>query len=385
MSSKVPENIEDAPTTVRGMFPGLWWNKDRVESRRNRVADLRDSIKDADAIGVVDSDADGAACEVVLRDKFDNPSVIVANGSEHGIYLSHALRIISEEADENTTVYVADLSPDSTFSSFLASLSTIDSPVQIYDHHDWDWNALESIRAVVEDITINEELCAAQILQENIHEEANENIREFLEVTADHDLWIKEDKRSDHLSTLSFRLSREEYVSNALKYGANMVEESEDLRELYEESERKANKRAEIATDNADWIDINGTSIAITYFDCHQSRTGERLIQQGADLAVITQPTLSVSFRSTEEFGKCADLARSLGGGGHEDSAGASIYKELEVDESVDAEELVYKELNESSDDIDKDDMDLHEFIWRTEGTQTFKFMKEHLRAELGE
>lgn len=384
MSSEVPENIEDAPTTVRGMFPGLWWNKDRIESRRKRVADLRDSIGDADAIGVVDSDADGAACEVVLRDKFDNPSVIVANGSEHGIYLSHALRIISEEADEKTTVYVADLSPDSTFSSFLASLSAIDSPVEIYDHHDWDWNALESIKTVVEDITINEDLCAAQILQRNIHEKADEDIIEFLDVTADHDLWIKEDERSDHLSTLSFRLSREEYVSNALKYGADMVEESEKLRQLYEESERKANERADIATENAEWIDIDGTSVAITYFDCHQSRTGERLIQKGADLAVIIQPTLSVSFRSTEEFGKCADIARSLGGGGHEDSAGASIYDNLEIDRSVDTEELAYEELNETSKDIDKENMDLHEFVWRTEGSNSLAFIKEHLRAELG-
>lgn len=383
MSSKVPENIENAPITVRGVFPGLWWNKDRSESRRERVDELRDEIKDADAIGVVDSDADGAACEVVLRDKFENPSVIVANGSEYGIYLSHALRIISEEADDNTTVYVADLSPDSTFSAFLASLSAISPPVKIYDHHDWDWNALDSIKTVVEDININEELCAAQILQRNIHEKADDDIKEFLDVTADHDLWIKEDERSDHLSTLSFRLSREDYINSALKYGADMVKESEKLRELYNESERKANERANIATKKADWIDINGTSVAITYFDCHQSRTGERLIQQGADLSVIIQPTLGVSFRSTEEFGMCSDLARSLGGGGHKDSAGASIYNNLEIDEDVDKDELVFDELEETIEDINIDDIGLHEFVWRTEGSSSIEYMKEHIRSEL--
>lgn len=383
MSSEVPESVEDAPAEIEGLFPGLWWNHDRWSARMNRVKELEDELPSADAVGVVDTDADGRACEVVLRDRFENPVIISANGSEYGIYLSHALRLISENCDSETPVYVADLSPDSTFSSFLASLAKVDSPIHLYDHHDWDWDARTSIETVVDELVIDGDQCAAQVLQENVHPNADENLREFLDVTADHDLWIKEDERSDHLSTMSFHLSRERYVDAALEHGADMVRESKELQGLYGESERTAQERANIAVNKAEWLDINNTSVAVTYFGCHQSRVGEMLIKNGADLAVIIQPTLSVSFRSTEEFGRCAELARSLGGGGHKDSAGASIYNEIEVDEQKSSDELTYEELDENKDNITTENMEANEYVWRTEGKPAIQFIKSHLKSEL--
>lgn len=384
MTSTVPKSIEEAEPSIKGMFPGLYWNEDRDEKKWNRIDEIMDQIEDADAIGVVDTDSDGLACEVVLREKFDNPVVIGAGSNDYGISYTHAMNIISEADTKDTPVIVADLSPDSTFSSFLGSLAKINSEVRVYDHHEWDWSAKTSIEAVTDELVIEENKCAAQVLQENIYPDADEQMKEFLEVTADHDLWIKEDERSDHLSTLSFCLSTEEYVNNAIKYGADMVEESDDLEKLYEESEKEAESMAEVAVEKAEWFSVEDADVAITYFNCHQSRVGDKLIDRGADIAIIIQPTLSVSFRSTEEYDVSAQLADGLGGGGHKKAAGASVYNMVEVNEKEGAK-YHFEELGENPDDIDVTNMDVFEYTWRTEGEYLIRDLKSYTKNKLTE
>lgn len=381
MSSKVPEAYTDAPVETQGLFPGLWWNHDRYEAREERVAELKEQIPQSDAIGIVDTDADGLACEVVLRSRYDNPTVIQANGGSYAISLTHALDIVAENAPTDIPVILADLSPDTTFSGLKAGLAKVDSPLFVYDHHDWEWTAKTSIECVVEELVIDDDKCAAQIVLDEQHSKADEQLREFVDVTADHDLWIKEDERSDHLSTLSFQLSRDEYIDAAFEYGANMVRDSKELQGVYGESERQAQERARIAVDKAEWHDINGETVAVTYFDAHQSRVGEQLIDQGADLAVIIQPTLGISFRSTEEFGRCADLARGLGGGGHADSAGAGIYSLIDMPDVLDDEELAVSEFGE--DMIDTEDVWVREYVWRTEGRPAIDAMVQYLEDQV--
>lgn len=386
MSKTVPDNIEDAPTPIEAQFPGLWWNGDRREARFNRVDELRETIPDADCVGIVDTDSDGRACEVVLNAKYDNPVVIAANGGEYGIRFTHALNIVKDTVSSDTPVIVADLSPDSTFSAYQASLANIPAPVSVYDHHDWNWTARTSIENVVEGLYIDEDKCAAQVLQSEIYPEADDQLREFLDVTADHDLWVKEDPRSDHLSTLSFKLSREDYIEAALEHGADMLRESKELQGIYGENERKSQERARIAVENAEWKNINGVSVALTYLDCHQSRVGDQLIESGADLAVIIQPTLSLSFRSTEEFDRCADLARGLNGGGHQTAAGASIYHDIEFSDverrSLSADEIHIPEIEDSPPKIDEH-FTKHQYVWRTGGEPAIETVIEYLESAI--
>lgn len=383
MSATVPETVLDAPLEIQGNFPGLWWNTDRREARNGRVEELKEELPNADAVGIVDTDSDGLACEVVLNAKYENPVVIQANGGDYAISLSHALEIAGEHTPSDVPVIVADLSPDSAFSGMLAGLAKIESPVHVYDHHDWKWSAETSIRNVVEELVIGDDKCAAQVLQEEEYPEADSRLREFLDVTADHDLWRKEDERSDHLSTLAFQLDREEYVENALEYGANMVRESKELQGVYGESERQANERANMAIDRAEWHSINGVEVAVTYFDCHQSRVGDALLEQGADLAVIVQPTLSLSFRSTEEFGRCAELARGLQGGGHPTAAGAGLYHSIEMPETLSAEDLYIEEVDESVEDLNVDRMNAFDYAWRTGGVPCMEFVVEYLHEKI--
>lgn len=374
MSADVPSEILNAEIETSGLFPGSWWNESIRKARQNRVSELEDTIPQADAIGVVDTDADGLGCEVVLRDKYQKPAVIQANGGSNGISLSHAFEIISENLDRKIPVIVADLSPDSTYSAFQASISKLDAPVYVYDHHDWEWSAKTSMSTVAEDVVVEEGKCASRILQENVHPDAEDYIKEFVKVTEDHDLWIKEDERSDHLSSLSFALPREEYVQSAQELGADMVRESNYLQGIYGESERKSSERARIAVENAQWYEINEKTVAITYFECHQSRVGNELNESGADLACIIKPTLSFSFRSSEDFKRCAELARGLGGGGHPTSAGGGLYHNITTPDT---------EQNPSIKGFDGTSQNKFEYVWYNGGQPAIDTLKEYLKDNI--
>lgn len=345
MNATVPD-LSDEPLSVQMDYPDReFWNTDQDEMREKRKAELREELPEADVVGVVDSDSDGLACEVVLREAYSdqNVTVIHGRGGEYGFNLPNVLSLVGNNTDSETRVVVADLAPDSQFSSFLAGLSTIEGDVHIYDHHEWDWFVRESIEGVAENLIVGDDKCAAQIVQDYEYPEADEQLVEFLEVTADHDLWRKEDERSDHLSTLSFRLDRTDYVDAARMHGADMVEANDELRETYVSSEREAENCKEIAVDRAEWDTYNGYNVAVTYGDCHNSRVGDELLNQGADIAVIIQPTLTVSFRSTEEADVSAELAKELGGGGHPTAAGASLYNHVDVPSDVNKFDYVWE------------------------------------------
>lgn len=362
MDITVPD-LSDEPLSTRMNYPGEWWNIDQDELRKEREDELEETLRDADVVGVVDSDADGLGCEVVLREAHEDKNVVViqGRGGEYGFRTPNVLSFVGEHTDEETEVVVADLAPDAQFSSYLAGLATIDGEINIYDHHDWEWFVEMSIQGVVDDVVVGDDQCAAQLVQEHQYPEADEQMLEFLEVTADHDLWIKEDERSDHLSTLAFAMDREKYVEAARTYGADMLGESDELRNIYNESEEEAEARANIAIDRAEWDEFGNFTVAMTYGGCHQSRVGDSLLNEGADIAVIIQPTLKASFRSTEDADVSAELARSLGGGGHPTAAGAKLYHHLSV----------------------PDDTTKFEYVWNEEGEPALGFIKKFLRREL--
>lgn len=358
MNATVPD-LSDEPLSVRMNYPGLWWNTDQSELREERKDELRSTLPKADVVGVVDSDSDGLACEVVLREAYPDSNIVVIHGrgGEYGFNLPDTFSLVGDYTTSDTRVVVADLAPDAQFSSFLAGLSKVSGDIHIYDHHDWEWFVRESISGVTDNIVVGDDKCAAQIVQENEYPDADAQMLEFLDVTADHDLWRKNDERSDHLSTLSFRLDRADYVDAARTHGADMVEASDDLRETYVESEKEAENRKDIAVERAEWNDYDGYTVAMTYGDCHQSRVGDELLNQGADVAAIIQPTLKLSFRSTEDADISAELARGLNGNGHPTAAGAKLYNHVDVPSEVNT----------------------FEYVWESEGQPALDTVREYL------
>lgn len=335
MSEATVPDLSDEPLEIRAQYPDRErWNTDRSELVEARKNELADALPDADVVGVVDSDSDGLACEVVLNEAYPDSEVVViqGRGGKYGFDIEDSLSLVADHASEDATVVIADIAPDAEFSGYMAAVNDIDGEVHIYDHHDWEWYTKESLKSVTDHLVVDTDKCAAQVVQQELLPDADAHLQEFLEVTADHDLWKKEDERSDQLATLAYELERDEYVDAARTHGANMVEADDQIRKRYEAAEREQERRTQIAVDNAEWHTIHGYEVAITYLDCNQSEVGNQLIENGADIAVITKPTLSLSFRSAEDVPLSAELARRLGGGGHPSAAGANLYGEIDAD-----------------------------------------------------
>lgn len=362
MSDLTVPDLTGEPLEVRMNYPE-WLNEDQDELREQRKEELKELLPDADIVGVVDTDSDGLACEVVIEEAFSDQNTVVVqgDGGKYGFDLPTMLQFVGDNTTEDTDVIIADLAPDEKFSSFVAGVCTIPGSVRIFDHHDWDWFVEESMSAVTDELHMGDDKCAAQVLQEEILPNPSETIKDFLTVTADNDLWIKEDPRSDHLSTLSFALDKEDYVEYAREYGADMVAESEEVADIYNETVEESERRIELACERAETITVGDMTVSLTYGDCYHSQVGENLLQDGADLAVIIKPMLKISFRSADDYPICSELAKSLGGGGHEHAAGANIYNRVQV-----------------SDDVNK-----LEHTWDTEGEQALEYMKGFLRDNL--
>jgi hypothetical protein len=334
----IPEN---APLAVRMLVPGDWWGQQ--EARRNAAIDAaKTACADVEMLAIVDSDADGRGCEVVLRSAFPNTALgVFPAGHREPIGIVEALELAAEHAHSGVEVVVADLCPDeSDTEAFCAALSGFESAT-VLDHHEWtaeQREAVESVATFVHDA----DQCATQLVLSHFHPDAPAALREFADVTADHDLWIKADDRSNDLADLAWWADREQYVETALRSGANVADDEETAAFLAERRSTKEEKMrlavdgvtdAEVAEcetagydtyqTGAEWHDVNGLSVALLYGDCYASGACNRAIEQGADVAVLVREFNKLDFRSAEEVPISADIAREFGGGGHPCAAGA--------------------------------------------------------------
>jgi len=361
MSDATVPDLSDEPLSVRAKYPDPdWWNTDTDARRDERVEELRDILPESDVVGIVDSDADGLACEATLRETFSDENVVCIHGrgGEYGFNLPTVFQMVAENTTQDTTVIIADLAPN-FISTFTAGLEMIPGETIIVDHHNWKWNAHDCIEQVSDELYLQEDKCASMILQNELYQDAPDSFREFIEITDDHDRWIKEDDRSDILSTLAFTLDRDEYVYAARNYGAEMWENDSTIQDAYETAKEESEKRIDIAMNEAEWHEISDKTVAVTYLDCNHSTVGNNLVQDGADIAVIIKPWQKVSFRSVEEkFTNCDTLAANLDGGGHDCAAGASIYPDVTVG---------------------------FETTWETGGETAKEFIVEYLESELTE
>jgi len=325
------------------MYPGEWWYSDQTEARKERLSELKMKLSSASVVGIVDSDADGLASEVVLREKYGDDTVVIqGRGNSYQISLGEALMLIRDHGSNVEKIIVSDISPGDTFSGFLGSLGYVsEKSIEIYDHHEWSDEAYVSISALTNDIVVDHSSCSAKILQENILPDCRDELREFVLLTDDHDRWVKDDERSGDLSTLSFALDRDEYVSAAQEYGVGMLDEYE---EELNKQEELTQKKVEIVKENATWTEINGYTVAIGYGDCYQSDVGNDLIEEGADFVAIIQPRLKLSIRASDETPVAEKICSQFNGGGHDTAAGVtSFYHEVNTPEGVNAYDYTHE------------------------------------------
>ena len=347
----------------------------------------KEAIEGSEAIVIADGDADGLACAAMIRETYDaaldvgpfeaaietrlteaqrNDERDDTDGTDHdaaadetagideddgtdptadvhaqssvglvsaGPYsLDTALERVVAYADDGVDLYICDICPDEfdPIADELESLSASTASIRWFDHHQWDESVAAAVRETGIDLTVgaSEEECTADVTLRSLSYGFDERWADLAAVTRDHDLWIKEDPRSDDLADYSYWAGSEEYATVVGAYGADLPEL---VREYVDSRRVEKAARIDLAVDRAMTHEVGEWSVAVTYGRCSQNEVAERLREQGADAAVIVKPAGSASIRGSDEFQHAHEVAGRVNGGGHPQAAGCKpdIYDDM--------------------------------------------------------
>ncbi|OAQ52221.1 hypothetical protein HTG_11410 [Natrinema mahii] len=374
----------DLPLSRKSVLPGtgFFLPDDLEEDLEEEQAAA--ALEGAEVAVVADPDADGLACVALLREAYDDvrnvPEPDEGEGDEdattddgaepvadatddideadlavageaddplaepeptpHGVALlpasphdvEDALARVAEYGDEGIDLYVCDLAPDKyeyVESELDAALETADR-VSWYDHHQWGDDVAAAVREAGVDLVIgdSEEECSADVVYRSLEYEFDPMYEELAAVTRDHDLWLREDPRSDDLADYAYWTDPAEYVEVVREYGADLPAWVEDYI-----AERRVEKEALIdrAVGRAEYREIGGYTVGVTYGRCSQNEVAEAMREAGADASVIVKPAGSASIRGTDAFDRCHEVAGKVNGGGHPKAAGCKpdIYDDM--------------------------------------------------------
>ncbi len=313
----------------QSLLPGAgFFIPDDLE-RDQQIAELESELTDAEVIVIADPDADGLASTALIRTAYDGAVLVPAGPHE----LADALIQVAEYSAPEAQVFVCDLCPD-TFADIETAVETLtqrDTTLRWFDHHQWDTAVAESLQNAGVDLVVgaSDEECTADVTRRSLDVTFPEHLQELTAVTRDHDLWIKEDSRSDDLADFS-RWSEDEetYIETVREYGPDLPTEVMEM--LDTRREQKAD-RIDRAVRRAEYHEIGPWTVGVTYGRCSQNEVAEHLRTEGADAAVVIKPSGPASIRGTDAFTRCHEVAQQVNGGGHPKAAGCKpeIYDDM--------------------------------------------------------
>ena len=363
-------HAEDVPLSRRSRLPGAGFFYPDSLGKQRAQQRAKEAIEGAEVVVVTDSDADGLGCVALLRELYDAALDVadfeaelerqLADGPERDdkdgndtdgdptanahaestvallaaspYSLSNALEQVAEYADPEIDLYVCDLCPDEyePIAEPLGTLVRRCDRVSWYDHHQWDDDVAAAVRDAGAELVVGEsdEECTVDVALRSLEYEFPDRFRELAVVTRDHDLWLKEDPRSDDLADYAHWADPEEYVTVVGAYGVDLPEPVEGF---LEERRVEKQRRIDAAVDRAVTTEVGPWTVGVTYGRCSQNEVAEALREAGADAAVIVKPAGSASIRGSEGFEHAHEVAGQVQGGGHPRAAGCKpdIYDDM--------------------------------------------------------
>jgi oligoribonuclease NrnB/cAMP/cGMP phosphodiesterase (DHH superfamily) len=318
---------ERLSTGRKSVLPGEgFWYPDDLQ-RERRELEIAEAIEGAETVVVADSDADGLACTALVREAFGDAALVPAGPHE----IDDALAWVAAYAEPDTTVFVCDLCPDDQADvAPLPDLVARASRVAWFDHHQWPDALREHVREAGVDLTVgaSEEVCSADVARAELEADFPARYADLAAATRDHDLWIREDERSQDLADYSYWAEPEAYVATVAEHGADLPA---DVREFLAEQRVEKEGLIEKAVERAELREVAAWTVGVTYGRCSQNEVAEALRERGADASVIVKPAGSASIRGSETFERCHEVAAQVNGGGHPRAAGCKpdVYDDM--------------------------------------------------------
>ena len=310
----------------RSLLPGKGFFIPDSFDEAASVQDAKEAIEGANRIVVADPDADGLGCVALIRIALGTASLVPAGPHE----IAEALGYVAGFGEDGIDVFVCDLCPDSGDDvETLASVAEKAESVRWFDHHQWDEELKTAVSQHAELVVgDSDSVCTTDVTLRALEYEFDDRHVELAAVTRDHDLWLREDPRSDDLADYAYWIDPEEYIDTVVEHGADLPEDVESFLE-----EQRVEKEALIAkaVDRVEYETIGEWTVGVTYGRCSQNEVAEAMREQGADASVIVKPAGSASIRGTDSFQRCHEVAGQINGGGHPKAAGCKpdIYDDM--------------------------------------------------------
>ena len=317
---------ETVPLYRRSLLPGSgFFVPDSVDDEAAEQR-ARETLTGASRVVIADPDADGLGCVALLRIAFETAALLPAGPHE----IDDAFDHVREYGEDGLELYVCDLCPDSASDlESLAAVSALAEQIRWFDHHQWD-DELASLVSEHAELVVgdSERVCTTDVALEEIEHGFDDRYAELAVVTRDHDLWIRDDPRSDDLADYAYWAEPEEYIETVVEHGADLPDE---VLEFLETQRVEKDALIEKAIERSEYKEINGWTVGITYGRCSQNEVAEAMRNEGADASVIVKPAGSASIRGTDAFDRCHEVAQQVNGGGHPKAAGCKpdIYDDM--------------------------------------------------------
>lgn len=329
------EDIADDPTMEeRVQFP-LFLVEEQGETKEDIRKRIEDTIEYADAVVVGDSDSDGLGCVALVQAKHKGENVVYIPAGHRGIGFDIGTAMMfAKDAPEDAPVYLVDLSPDDeSEEGFVGFCRFVADTHELYirDHHDWSDDVVDELEDVATSIVIEEGKCATELVCENDLEDPDEKYEEFAYVTSINDLWKEdlwdEEPRYADLKNYAFWSdTHRDYIDVVVEHGADIRDDPEVGEMLSRKIPLKEDKIEYQVNEESDMMDVSVDAwggqtftIAFSYGTAYGSEVGHRLIDKGADVAIIVKPLKEgkVSVRASEDAPFATAIAQEFGGNGH--------------------------------------------------------------------
>jgi oligoribonuclease NrnB/cAMP/cGMP phosphodiesterase (DHH superfamily) len=327
MERRVIED-DDLALERKSLIPGEGFFVPDDVQREVRDEEIRERAEGASVIVVADPDADGLACVATVREAYGEAALVPAGPHD----LDEGIRRAAEFGEPGARVFVCDLCPDDPRDvADLPDLVADSGEVRWFDHHQWEPEMTDLVREAGVDLVVgdSESECTADVAVRSIDVDLPDRFAELAAVTRDHDLWLREDPRSDDLADFAYWAEDEdEYVETVREHGANLPE---DVAAFLAEQRVEKDALIERAVDRGEIREVGEFTVGVTYGRCSQNEVAEAFREQGADASVVVKPSGAASIRGTDAFQRCHLVARRVNGGGHPKAAGCKpdVYDDM--------------------------------------------------------